>query len=268
MKSLNKKSGKLAPVSLRRQKARRRNKIIFLLLLPFIAVGLYFGVTAAAGWAHTLKTPSWLEWRLKTVKIAAPSQEGAAAAAKFINLQAGTPLKRAQVIMLEDMLRENLKEMEKITVRRNFFNGELKISLKPRVPLAKLNQNGRALFIDGFGTIFPMESAPPASDILVLNVNGEIKDDLLPQELVKLLKALNAARALGFNEITVDAAKHVFTFTTLRGARVYIGGFEGAERKLALVGDMLGAASRKKISPPYEINFNYFDDGKVYLKGS
>lgn len=268
MKSLNKKSGKLAPVSLRRQKARRRNKIIFLLLLPFIAVGLYFGVTAAAGWAHTLKTPSWLEWRLKTIKISAPSHAGAAAAAKYINLQAGAPLKHAQVVMLEDMLRENLKEMEKITVRRNFFNGELKISLKPRAPIAKLNQNGAALFIDGFGAIFPMESAPPSSDILVLNVNGEIKDDLLPQELVKLLKALNAARALGFNEIIIDADKRLFTFTTFRGARVYMGGFENAERKLALVDTILKAALRKNISTPCEINFTYFNDGKVYLRGS
>lgn len=267
MYTVNKNARKrFTPIRSKRQKALRLRRFIIILVSIVLLAGAFFALKKAAGLIFNAETrPSWLVWHVKKINISGEEGDIVYDVEKYISFNEGDAVTRADASGLERILSRNLKELKSVSVWRNFFNGNLNIKIKKHMPFARLKTPSKTYLIEEGGLVFNDDKTPVNPPLFEVSVQGQIKGELLPKEFVELIKALKASAVLDIKEVSVDLEDYSFNLK-LKSGFADMGGIKDGPKKLGRLKSVLAEAQRRGFKEPYDINFNYFDDGKIYLK--
>lgn len=261
-----KSSKKFTPIRGKRQKVLKIRKFLLFSACIILFAGCIWGLKEAAGILfNTTRRPAWLEWHLKRVNITGESGPLVEEVAKYISFEEGDVMTHSDSATVERLLSTNIKELKKVSVWRNLFNGNLNIKIKKHKPFALIKTESKDYLMEEGGLIFPDDKAPENGDLFKITAEGQIKDDLLPKELVELVKALKTADDIGLEETLLDLGDNTFSLK-LREGTARMGGFKKGPEKIIYLAGVLKESSKRGFTKPFEINFDYFNDGKIYLK--
>ena len=261
-----KSSKKFTPIRGRRQKVLKIRKFLIFTACIIVFAGCIWGLKAAAGIVfNTTHRPSWLEWHLKKINITGESGPLVEEVAKYITFEEGDVMTHSDSAALGRLLSTNIKELKKVSVWRNLFNGNLNIKIKKHKPFALIKTVSKDYLMEEGGLIFPDDKAPENGDLFKITVEGQIKDDLLPKELVELVKALKTADDIGLEETLLDMDKNTFSLKLKEGT-ARMGGFKKGPDKILYLAKVLKESAKRGFKKPFDIDFDYFNDGKIYLK--
>ena len=257
---------KFTPIRGRRQKILRLKKIFLFLLCIAVFCGGIWGLKKAAALAfNTESRPSWLEWHVKDINITGETGPITEEVKKYISVKEGDVMTHSDSAAVERLLKTNLKELKKVSVWRNYLNGNLNIKIKKHIPFALIiTENKNYLFEEG-GLVFPDDKSPENEHLFKIKANSQIKDDLLPQELVELVKALKNANTIGLKETFWNVESNTFSLL-LKDGKAEMGSFKDGPLKVSYLARVLKESDKRGFKTPFEINFDYFNDGKIYLK--
>jgi cell division septal protein FtsQ len=271
---ISKKSPKkrLAPVSGRKARAALLKKILFVTGAAAVLVLAALGINKLSAVLFDLGGPEWAKWRIKEIKITGATPEARYEVLKHVGFDAGDHISMRDAANLEDMLKADLKQFSLVSVRRGLFDGRLKIKVRKHAPIARIITEDKTFLLAPSGVFFTDDGHGDAAALLPVYVRDGKKSDFLPQELVKLIKALGADGFGGAQIPQVSAAAldmDAGTFSLQLGesaAFADMGVFADYARKSARLAQVMRAARARGLRQPYDINFNYFEDGKIYLK--
>ena len=251
----------LAPVRGRKARAVLVKKILFAVLI--IAL---FGL-AAAGFSKLSAVFFAANWRLKEVKISGGDAGARYEVYKYVGFETGDAVTARDAANLQAMLKVNIKQISEVKVRRGFFDKELKITIKKQPPVARIIRESGAFYLAPAGIFFTDAEFKEIRALLPVYLKDKTNSDFLPQELVELIQALAALKDPRITAAAVDMDAKVF-FVQADGEAAFadMGGFEAWGRKLKTLARIMQSAREKKLKQPYDINFKYFEDGKIYLK--
>ena len=184
---------------------------------------------------------------------------------KYITVKTGDVMTHTDTVAVQKLLKTNLKELRKVVVWRNYFNGNLNIKIKKHIPFALIKTGNKTYLLGENGMVFPDDKSPENEHLFKVKALGQIKDDLLPKELVELIKVLKAEQSIGFEEISLNMENNTFSLV-LKDGRAEMGGFKDGPSKISYLARVLRESGKRGFKTPFEINFDYFNDGKIYLK--
>lgn len=257
---------RFTPIRSKRQKALRLRRFIIILASIAVLIGAFFALKKAAGLLFNAEArPSWLEWHVKKINVSGEEGDILHEIKKYITFNEGDAVTHADAAGLERILSRNLKELKSVSVWRNFFNGSLNIKIKKHTPFARLKTPDKTYLLEEGGLVFNDDKTPINPPLFEVSVQGQIKGELLPKEFVELIKALKAASALDIAEAAADLENSTFKLK-LKSGFADMGSIKAGPEKLARLKSVLAEAEKRGFKKPYDINFNYFDDGKIYLK--
>lgn len=267
MYTVNKNARKrFTPIRSKRQKALRLRRFIIIIVSIALLIGAFFALKKAAALLfNAAARPSWLEWHIKKINISGEEGDIIGEIEKYISFNEGDAVTHADAAGLERILELNLKELKSVRVWRNFFNGNLNIKIKKHTPFARLKTPSKTYLIEEGGLIFNDDKTPVNPPLFEVSIQGQIKAELLPKEFVELIKALKFSADLDIKEVSVDWEDNSFTLK-LKSGSADMGGVKNGPAKLGRLKSVLAEAEKRGFKEPYEINFNYFNDGKIYLK--
>ena len=254
----------LTPVRGKKQTARKLKKLIFLILIFCFIGGTYYGVKNAAAISAAVKRPQWTEWKLDKVRITGADRQTALDAGKYINFSRGQSVTYRDCVNLEKNLAQNMRQLDKITVSRNFISKELTVKIKKRVKTARVNTEYKMLYTDKSGMLFSDREDAADAALLTVTLRGQIKSEILPQEFVELIKELSTLKQLKFDDVLLHLDNKVFYLKT-QEFYAQMGEVKNFKQKLNALFDVVQTAHSKNFKPPYTINFKYFEANKIYL---
>lgn len=257
---------KFTPIRGRRQRILRLKKIFLFLLFIAVLSGSIWGLKKVACIVlNTQPRPSWLEWHIKSINITGETGPLIQEVQKYITVKPGDIMTHTDAVAVQRVLKINLKELKKVRVWRNYFNGSLNIKIKRHIPFALILGDNKNYLMEESGLIFPDDKSPENEHLFKVKAQGKIKDDLLPKELVELVKALKTADGIDIEETLLNMDKMSFSLI-LKEGKAEMGDFKNGPLKIAYLMRVLKESGKRGFKTPFEINFNYFNDGKVYLK--
>ncbi len=264
---LNKKSKKkFTPIRGRRQRILRFKKIVLFLVCIAVLCGGVWGLKKAAALIfNTESRPSWLEWHIKNINISGETGPVIEEVKKYISVKEGDVMTHTDTVAVQKLLKTNLKELKKVNVWRNYINGNLNIKIKKHTPFALIETEHKNYLLEEGGFVFPDDKSPENEHLFRFKAKGQIKDDLLPKELVELIKALKTADSIGLKETYLDMENNTFSLI-LKDGKAEMGGFKDGPAKIIYLARVLKESGKRGFKTPFEINFDYFNDGKIYLK--
>ncbi|MDR1123692.1 MAG: FtsQ-type POTRA domain-containing protein [Elusimicrobiota bacterium] len=264
---------RLTPVRGRKARIARFKKILFAAAAAAFLVLAALGLNKLSAVLFEISGPEWARWRIKEIKITGATPEARYEVLKYVGFDTGDHITARDAANLEDMLQSSLKQFSDISVRRGWFDGQLKIKVKEQTPLARIITEDKTFLLAPSGAFFADDGREAAAALLPVYVKDKGKSDFLPQELVKLIKALGNAGGIDGGQRVSAAALDMGakTFSLQLGedtAFADMGGFADYARKTARLGQVIREARARGLRQPYDINFNYYEDGKIYLKQS
>jgi len=252
------------PVRRSRAKAWRAKQLFLIFSIILISAAVLAGAQMLAKAYFSGGTR--LAWRLKNIRITGESKDAAYEVSKYIGFEEGDVMTSRDAANLEAMLLANLRFLESASVKRNLLNKDLIIKIKKRAPAAKIIDGGRIVFMDKKGILFTDGELQNTPSLLPVYITAKTKSDFLPQELVELIKELSAFDAIAFESAALDMQTGVWNIKFNDGSRAVLRGFETPAGKLKALAAVYEAATGKKLKKPYDIDLNYYNYGKVYLK--
>lgn len=257
---------RFTPIRGKRQKELKLKRFFLGIIALVLIMGLLFAFYKAAGmFFNAERRPDWLEWHIKKINITGENGYLAEEVKKYISYEEGDMLTHSDVVALEDFLAANLKDLKEVCIHRNFFNGNLNVKIKRHTPYARLKAPGKNYLIEEGGLVFGDDESAEYKELFSISLTEQIKGELLPKELVELIKALKTADALDLEEILVDMESSSFTLK-LKNVQADMGGFRSGPDKIKYLKKVLSESEKRDFEKPFKIDFNYFKDGKIYLK--
>ncbi|WP_428065586.1 cell division protein FtsQ/DivIB [Candidatus Proelusimicrobium volucris] len=259
---------RFAPIRGKREKALRIKRIILVLSAFAVIFAVFFVLNKAADMIFDAKSrPQWLQWHVKKINVGGEDGAIAEEVKKYITFKEGDAISYSDCSALEGLLEDNLKELKKVSVWRNYFTGDLNVKIKKHEPFGRIEtENKNYLFAEN-GLIFNDDKSPRYEALLKIKTEGEIKGEFLSKEFVELVKAVKGETDLSVEEFTVNMDKQSFGLT-LKGAYADMGGLKDGAGKIKVLERVMAESARRGFKEPFKIDFNYFNDGKIYLKPS
>lgn len=250
----------------RRSAGRIKKVLIFLSAIALFGLAA-FGFSKLSAVFFALGGPSWAHWRLGEIKITGGTPDSRYEVFKRIGFEAGDIITARDAANLETTLKAGLKQLAAVQVSRNFFNKQLTVKIKKQTPQARIITGGKTLYLAPGGVLFSdAEINDGDGTLLPIYFKDKTKADFLPQELVKLINELKAAKNLPLNAAEIDAEDKTFSLNIGGDISADMGGWAQGGRKISALSKLIENARAKNLKPPYDINFNYFEYGKIYLK--
>ena len=253
-----------APVNSKRRRKRRIKRIFLLLIICLFFFLLFWSLSKGFEYLFEHKS-QWFTWKAKTLVIEADDDYTKQQIQDLISFKENTLVSSEDAKNIKNSLESRLIQVQQAEVKRGFFSKELTVKTKNHSVIARVEDAKKAVLLSQNGVLFNYEKASFPSDLLKVKIKEEIKGSFLPQELVKLLKDINAQTLSELDYIEVDSDKRTFTLYFKNGSIVDMGSFDLYNDKVVALKDIMNISHKKGIKEPYKINFNYFKDGKIYL---
>jgi len=257
-------------LSLGKKKRVVRRKKGSSFFFKFILLILLAGVCAGGFWAvskvYRLLTSSQIsDWHAKTVSVSgvagALNKELSALAApyegKAFSVKDAAAL-RAQIIKKYPMLTD-------VSVSRGLLSGKLSVSAKHREPLAKFVLPDESVkYIDRDRTVYADPNPDPLRSVPFVELEGNVPEKLSAEFVDLVESALKLEKELDFEFLRMNLTDNTVKMYMPGGDVIDFGKAVNLKKKAARAAQII-ALSRDRFKHPYTINFEFFEDGKVFL---
>ena len=256
------------PVNRRNVSKNRIKKIAIFLTVLALAEGAFLIWHEGKSYFENIKLPPALTWQIKTINIVAPTENLKKQIEKEIKnkkINLDIPLSSKEAKNLENYLNENINYVKDIQVSRKFFAKELLIIAEKFEPFAKIYTLKDNSFITEEGQIFQDDDPQNKGGFLNVYLNAKIESEILAKELVQFIKEIKATSLRKTDTLSVNLTEHSATFETKYGP-VKLKDFKEVKNQLSVLTEILKISQKKNFTPPYFVDFTYFNKGKVFLK--
>jgi len=250
------------------QKVRKKNHISFIkpLFLFVIFIALCLGGYVAAKRAYAAIAAARMgQWKPSSVVVS--GVEGAVAAELLAAAEPkkDQPFSSQDAIRLQAELSRKYPQFRRIQVQRGLFTGKLKILIKRRTPLAYFLQDGKELFIDESGSIYTDPHPDPLAAVPQVEFLGQAPQNLGEEFADFVSSVLKLRKQLNFSSLQFDLRKDTVTMYLPDGSVLNFGEAKSLRQKAKRAAQIQTHAQQNGLTP-YELDFTYFEDGKVFLR--
>ncbi len=236
-------------------------KFLFLLLL-LGGIGWAGFVGVRYGY-HLIKDAQITDWHVKSISVT--GVEGAVEKeilAKVSSLQ-GSPFSFEQAETLRNEFAKTYPMLKHITVVRGLLTGKLKISAKRREPVAQfLLPDGSHKYIDPDSTIYADPNGP--QQVPLVQLVGSVPEKLQPSFVEMVQSVLKLKKSLPFEALQLDLQENTVTMRLPDESIIRFGVAKDLKAKAARAAQIMDKA-RSTYQEPVTLNFEFFEQGKVFL---
>lgn len=234
--------------------------IFFLLLLGGLGwcgfVGVRYGY-------HLVKDAQLTDWHVKSVSVSGVSgtieKEMFAAAAAF----EGKPFSFNQAEALRKEFIKKYPMLKHITVVRGLLSGKLKVSAKPREPVAQfILPDGSHPYIDTDSIVYADPNGPQQA--LQVQLVGSAPGKLQPGFVEMVQSILKLKKSLPFEALQLNLQDNTVTMRLPNNSIIRFGAAKDLKAKAARAAQIMEQA-RAKYQGPVTLDFEFFEQGKVFL---
>lgn len=254
----------------RKKKFRKKASFSFLKPLSFFIVFIllcfaaYVGVSRAYDAFSSSRAGKWTP---KTIQI--HGAEGALA--KELKADAepklNVPFSLKDAASLRKSLKQKYPQLGDISVRRGLFSGALKVSVKRRQPVAKFVLPGGAVrYIDEEGNVYPDPTPDPQRSVPFVELEGNIPENLGGEFVDLVQSALKLKAQLDFAFLRFNTDADTVRMHLPDGCVILFGPAKNLRQKARRAAQIEESAAKGAYPHPHELDFTYFDDGKVFLR--
>lgn len=238
-------------------------KYIFLFLLfAAVCVGLYWG--ARRGYeAWTVSRMG--KWQASSATVS--GAQGVLAKELLAAAQAKTNVNFSvqDAVQLQDELKRKYPQLRQIRVERGLLTGKLKVAVKRREPIARFGEAKQNQFMDEDGTIYQDPNPDPLISVPTVELQGKVPENLGEEFAGFVRSTLKLKKQLEFSSLQFNLQADTVTMGFADGSVILFGAAKQLRQK-ARRAAQIRALAQKNTSEPYELDFTYFDAGKVFLR--
>ncbi len=252
-------------VTRKRTTRRKKPSFFFTFLFVFVLLGV-LGWSAFIGVRYayvTLKNAQIADWHVKSVTLSGVSgQREKEIFTRAASLE-GKPFSMADADKLRQELAAKYPMLTGMSVSRGLLSGTLKISARPRQPVAQfvLPDHSRK-YIDEDSVIYadPQEERQP----LKVELIGDVPAKLQPSFVELVQSLLKLKKALPFESLEFNLTTNTVSLRLPDGSSVFFGPALHLKAKVHRAAQIMELA-RTKYAGPVTLNFEFYEKGKVFL---
>lgn len=254
----------------RKKKARRTSFVSFLKPFVFFLVFavLCFAAYVGASRAYKAFSSSRIgKWRPEAASVSGAdgilAKELQAAADK----QLAKDFSVSDAVAFQKHLTEKYPQLRDVTVKRGLLSGKLKISVKLREPVAKfVLPDGSVRFIDEDSTVYPDPNPDPLLTVPFVELEGAVPEKLGGEFVDLVQSALKLKKQLDFAFLRFNTDKNTVRLYLPDDSVIDFGPAQNLRAKARRAAQIESVAAEKGLPAPHELDFAYFDEGKVFLR--
>lgn len=253
----------------RKKKIRKKFSLSFLkpffffLVFAVLCLAAYVGASKAYAAFSASRLGSWKPSAASVSGVEGVLAKELQAAAKQ---RIDTVFSAQDAAALRAVLAQKYPQLRRVSVRRGLLSGKLKISAQRRSPVAKFVLPDQSVrYIDQDSTIYVDPNPDPLHPVPFVELEGRIPAQL-GEEFVDLVQsALRLKDQLDFAFLRFNVDKDTVRMHLPDGCIINFGPARQLRQK-ARRAAQIEAVAKKHFTHPHELDFTYFDDGKVFLR--
>lgn len=255
-----------ATLYVRRRTVRKKRpsfffKFIFLLLL-LAGIG-WCGFVGVRYAYQLLREAQITDWHVKSVVVcgvSGPLEKEISAQAEAL---IGKPFSFNQAETLRSEFIKTYPMLKHITVVRGLLTGKLKITAKPRKPVAQfVLSDGSYKYIDEDSTVYMDPNGPQNAPRVQLV--GDVPEKLQPSFVEMVQSVLKLKKSLPFEALQLNLQENTVTMRLPDDNIIRFGAAKELKAKAARAAQIMDKV-RGKYQAPMTLNFEFFEQGKVFL---
>ena len=252
----------------KKKKIRRKASFSF---LKYISLFLIFaGLCLGVYWGGRRAYEAWTISRMGNWQASSAAVSGAEGAlAKELLATANTKTHVTFSAQDADQLQKELKskypQLRQIRVERGLLSGKLKIAVKRRIPIARFGAEDQNQFMDEDGTIYQDPNPDPLLTVPTVELQGKVPENLGEEFAAFVRSTLKLKKQLEFSSLQFNLQADTVTMSFADGSVILFGAAKQLREK-ARRAAQIRTLAQKRTSPPYELDFTYFNEGKVFLR--
>ena len=249
---------------------RPRKKSSVLILKIFFLLCFLAGLCGGGYWAATKGYRALSEARLGTWKPSSVvvSGVGGAIAGEIQNIaqpKTQASFSSQDAAKLQTELARKYSQFKRVQVERGLFSGKLKISIKRRAALARFEQAGKIHFMDEDGAVYEDPQPDPLQPVQQIELIGQPPQNLSKEFAGFVGSVLKLKKELHFSTLQFDLKKDTVTLFLPDGSVLALGAAKQLRQKAHRAAQIQAHAAKSGLGP-YEADFTYFENGKVFLR--
>ena len=236
-------------------------KFIFLLILVG-GIGWCGFVGVRYGY-HVIKEAQITDWHVKSISVTGVNSTLEKEILAKVSALQGKPFSFEQAEKLRKEFIKTYPMLKHITVVRGLLSGKLKISAKPREPLARfVLPDGSSQYIDPDSTIYADPAGPQNAPRVQLV--GDVPEKLQPSFVEMVQSVLKLKKSLPFEALQLNLQDNTVTMRLPDDSIIHFGPARDLKAKAARAAQIMDKA-RSTYPAPVTLNFEFFEQGKVFL---
>ncbi len=250
-----------------RRRARGKKPSFFFIKFLFL-IGLLGGL-AWGGWVggryayYLIKDAQITDWHVKSVSVTGVSEKLAKEMLAKTAALEGKPLSFEQAEKLRSEFVKTYPMLRRITVVRGLLSGKLKIAAKPREPVAQfVLPDGQKKYIDTDSIVYADPDATP--HVAQVQLVGAVPDKLQDSFVEMVQSVLKLKKSLPFEALQLDLQENTVTMRLPDNSIIHFGPAKELKAKAVRAAQIMDRA-RAKYEAPVTLNFEFFEQGKVFL---
>ncbi len=254
----------------RKKKTRRTSAVSFLKPFVFflVFVSLCFAAYFGASKAYKAFSASRLgHWQAEEAAVSGAdgvlAKELQAAADKQLHKDFSV----SDAVAFQAQLSKKYPQLRDVSVKRGLLSGKLKVSVKRREPVAKfILPDGAVRFVDQDSTVYADPNPDPLLTVPFVELEGSVPDKLGGEFVDLVQSALKLKKQLDFAFLRFNTDKNTVRLYLPDDTVIDFGQARDLRPKPARAAQIEAVAAEKGLPAPHELDFTYFDDGKVFLR--
>lgn len=254
----------------RKKKVRKKYSLSSLkpLLLFLFFVALCFAGYVGLSKTYQSFSASRLgKWSPKSISVSGVDGD----LAKQLQAAGKTKLEKtfsiADASAFEKELSQKYPQLQRVNITRGLWSGKLKIAAKRRQAVAKfVLPNGAVRFIDEDSTVYTDPNPDPLSQVPFVELEGNVPAKL-GAEFVELVQStLKLKDQLDFAFLRFNTDKDTVKMYLPDDSIINFGPAKNLRAKASRAAQIEELCAKRNMPVPHELDFTYFDDGKVFLR--
>ncbi len=235
--------------------------ILFVFLIA-LCVGIYWGAKKTY---EVIKISRMGEW--KPAEVVVSGIDGALAGEIMSAGQSKLkqPFSTRDAVRWQADLARLYPQFQRISVQRGLFSGKLKVSVKRRVPVAHFEYQNQTHFMDEDGAVYLDPHPDPLQKTPIVELVGTVPQNLGEEFAGFVRSVLKLKNQLHFTSLQFDLKTDTVTMHLPDGSVLHFGPAKKLRQKARRAAQIQTHAQQNGLTP-YELDFTYFEKGKVFLR--
>lgn len=167
---------------------------------------------------------------------------------------------------LETSFMQRYPQLRQVDIKRGLMSGKLKISVKLREPLAKLQLPSKEQrLLDEDGTLYSAPNMKEINGLVSVELTGPVPAKLEGEWVDLLQSLLKLKEQLKFTSLHFDLTNNTVDMQLAVDGVLHFGPAKNLRQKVRRAAQIEKLVRAKQLGP-HTLDFTYFDEGKVFLR--